>query len=140
MMPEEINMELEDKTMIRVRHRGSFKNIEKFLNKMAHNNFLKYLNDCGAKGVEALASVTPKESGETASSWSYSIENTGDSLVVYWSNSKTTVNGTPIVILLKYGHATGTGGYVRGYDFIDPSIRPIFDSFVNQMWNEVTTS
>ena len=126
--------------MIKVRHRGNFNNIDNFLHKMINNNFLEYLNKCGEQGVAALASVTPVNSGETASSWSYSIEETSKSTNLYWTNSKVTVNGTPIVILLKYGHATGTGGYVRGYDFIDPSIQPIFNSFVNQMWNEVTTS
>ena len=126
--------------MIRFRHRGSFKSIEKFLRAMAHNEFRNYLEECGQKGVAALASVTPSDTGMTAASWTYGISDDGKSTTLYWTNSSVIRTGTPIVILLRYGHMTGTGGYVTGYDFIDPSIRPVFDGFVTKIWNEVTSS
>ena len=47
-------------------------------------------------------------------------------------------NGVPIAIILQYGHGTGTGGWVRGRDYINPAIRPVFDSIVKEVWEEVT--
>lgn len=126
--------------MIRVKHRGNFNNIEQFLKKMARNNFIDYLNDCGKAGVNALASTTPSDTGLTAASWSYEIIKDKDGYTLSWSNSNVIKSGTPIVILLRYGHSTGTGGYVQGYDFINPSIRPIFDGFTTKVWNEVTSA
>jgi len=45
-----------------------------------------------------------------------------------------------VVILLQYGHGTGTGGYVRGRDFINPAIKPVFDKIANDVWKAVTSA
>lgn len=51
----------------------------------------------------------------------------------------TNVNkGVPIAIILQYGHATGTGGWVEGRDYINPAIQPIFDQIAESAWKEVT--
>ena len=97
------------------------------------------LEDYGRRGVEALASATPVNSGVTRDSWTYEIHESEESTYLSWHNSSLTKAGTPIVILLKYGHATNHGGYVQGYDFIDPAIRPVFDGFTDEMWKEVTS-
>ena len=38
----------------------------------------------------------------------------------------------------KYGHGTGTGGWVEGRDYINPAIQPIFDQLAEEAWKEVT--
>ena len=120
---------------IRFKVQGSFKNTEKFLNsasdlpKTVSSIFHKY----GQMGVTALQSATPKRTGETAASWSYQVTDTG----IVWSNSKLISSGTPLVILIQYGHGTRQGGYVRGRDFINPAIRPIFDQIVDECWKEI---
>ncbi len=43
-----------------------------------------------------------------------------------------------MAIMLQYGYATGTGGYVAGVDYINPAIRPIFDRIAEAVWKEVT--
>lgn len=125
---------------IKVKSRGSFKNLEKFLEKHSHDVFRAMLENYGKVGVEALASATPVDSGITKDSWYYEIRETETSTFLSWHNSNVTNRGVPIVILLRYGHATNNGGYVEGYDFIDPSIRPVFDGFTNSMWEEVRSS
>ena len=45
--------------------------------------------------------------------------------------------GVPIVILLQYGHGTGTGGYVQPNDFINPAMKPIFQKIADDAWKEV---
>lgn len=91
----------------------------------------------GDQGVEALRSVTPKDTGLTADSWYYEIERDGDKVEIKFKNSNIK-NGVPIAIILQYGHATGNGGYVQGRDYINPVIRPIFDAIANEAWKEVT--
>jgi len=91
------------------------------------------------EGVSALASATPMESGLAANSWGVEIVNSKDSLTITWTNSDVE-NGFPVAIMLQYGHGTGTGGYVRGVDYINPAIRPIFDRIANEVWKVVTSA
>lgn len=126
--------------MVTFKHSGNFNNTEKFFKKMQKKDYLSRVSDLAKRGVKALQSVTPMKTGLTASSWSYEIKIENGKTSIFWSNSNTLPDGTPIVILLQYGHATGTGGYVQGRDFINPAIRPIFDEIENQVWKEVTVS
>lgn len=125
--------------MITFKQKGSFKNIERFLDKMQKKEFFQRLNQYGRRGVDALSAATPIDSGKTASSWNYEIHRSKDLVEIVWTNSNVN-DGVPIVILLQYGHATGNSGYVQGYDFINPAIRPIFDEIEKDLWKEVTSS
>ena len=97
--------------MVKMTSKGSFKNAERFfdnskqLPRRLRTAFEKY----GAKGVEALRSATPKDSGVTADSWSYTVHNWG----ISFDNSNI-VNGFPIAILLQYGHGTQSGEICSG--------------------------
>lgn len=124
--------------MITIKSTGSFKNTEKFFNKIKKNNIFKRLSYYGELGVRALENATPVDTGVTAKSWSYQITQNESSISISWSNSSTTDSGIPIVILLYYGHATKNGGYVQGRDFINPTIKPIFDDILKNVWKEVT--
>lgn len=126
--------------MITFSHKGNFKKTNDFLTDMINRNRYKNLERLARKGVEALSSATPKDTGITAASWSYNIQQTSDSTIINWTNSSTTPSGIPIVILLFYGHTTGTGGYVQGRDFINPAIKPIFDQILKDVWKEVGNS
>lgn len=123
--------------MIKVTQRGSFKNAEKFLARMKAREHLKVLEKYGPMGVAALKSATPVESSLTANSWTYSIVQEKGFYSIVWRNTHE-VNGTPVAILLQFGHGTRQGGYVRGRDFINPAIRPVFDQIAANMWKEVT--
>jgi hypothetical protein len=124
--------------MISFRHKGDFSKLTKFLEKASNNKIIDedILNIYGKAGVAALSSATPKDSGLTASSWYYEIERKQGSITISFHNSNIQ-NGVPIAIILQYGHATGTGGWVEGRDYINPAIRPIFDEIVNSAWKEV---
>ena len=116
---------------------GSTKNLERFLGKMQKFNPVSELNKYGRRGVAALAAATPVDTGLSAESWDYEVTKSRDSFSIFWTNSNT-VNGTPVVIWLQYGHGTGTGGWVQGYDFINPALRPIFDEIADGVWKVVT--
>src|SRR5690606_27633834 len=97
------------------------------------------LSHYSAQGVRALASSTPSESAVTGGSWSYEITKRRNVYSISWLNNYG-VNGVPIVILLQYGHTTGTGEYVRSRDFIHPAIRPILDQIDESVWKAVTSA
>ena len=123
--------------MIKFVHKGSFKNTEAFLNRNKKMDVYKILTSYAEQGVEALRENTPKDSGETADSWSYEIVESSRGYRIYWRNSHVN-KGIPIAILIQYGHGPGTGGYVQGRDFINPAIQPIFDKIADEAWKEVT--
>ena len=123
--------------MISFTHSGSFKNLEKFLRDANGGRIGQGLDALAERGVAALAANTPVESGQTANSWGYEIERKRGRITITWTNSHV-VDGVPISIILQYGHATGTGGYIQGRDYINPAIKPIFDDIAPKVWKEVT--
>ena len=123
--------------MIGFRQRGDFSKFSSFLERAKNAARVGTLDKYGREGVAALASATPVDTGLTANSWSYKIENKNGSTILSFHNSNIQ-NGVPIAIILQYGHATGTGGWVQGRDYINPAIQPIFDKLANEAWREVT--
>ena len=123
--------------MISFRHKGDFSKLTSFLEKSKGVIKLSNLDKFGREGVAALASATPVDSGKTANSWYYEIENRNGSATITFYNSNIQ-NGVPIAILLQYGHGTRNGGWVQGRDYINPTIQPIFDKIANSAWKEVT--
>ena len=123
--------------MITFSSHGSFENTEKFLKRMSDKSIFDSLSRYGEEGVQALAEATPKDSGDTARSWTYEIERTSTSYAIIWSNTNV-VDGVPIAVLIQVGHGTGTGGYVSGRDYINPALRPVFDRIAASVWKEVT--
>lgn len=123
--------------MITITQKGSFKNTERYLSRLKTAQLYAVLSKYGSLGVTALSNATPVESGETAASWRYTIQQRPGYYSIRWHNDHNH-QGVPIAVLLQYGHGTGTGGYVQGRDYINPAIRPIFDSMANEAWKEVT--
>jgi len=122
--------------MIYFRQKGDFKKLSGFLERAKEVVRLGSLDKFGAQGVAALSAATPKDSGETAAAWGYKIERDNGSVSIIFTNSNIH-NGVPIAIILQYGHGTGTGGYVEGIDYINPAIRPVFDTIAKAAWEEV---
>lgn len=123
--------------MISFRHKGDFSKTSRFLKKAKAIDPSEILDRYGREGVSALASATPVRSGYTASSWDYEVSHSKESATITFTNSHIN-NGVPIAIILQYGHGTGTGGWVRGRDYINPAIQPIFDKIADEAWKEVT--
>ena len=123
--------------LIRVKHRGSFKNLERFLKRAKEERYLEGLKKYGEAGAVALCKATPMDSGETAASWSYFIEKIDNGYRIVWTNDNRN-DGALIAVLLQYGHATGSGGYVQGIDYINPAMRNIFCEIAENAWREVT--
>ena len=123
--------------MISFRQKGDFSKLTRFLERAKEAVHLGDLDKYGQEGVAALASATPVDSGLTAKSWYYKIENGNGTARISFYNSNVQ-NGVPIAVVLQYGHGTRNGGWVQGRDYINPAIQPIFDQIVKEAWGEVT--
>lgn len=123
--------------MIKFRQKGDFSKLSKFLERAKEVVRVGNLDKYGQEGVAALSSATPVDTGNTANSWYYEIENKKGSIKISFCNSNIQ-NGVPIAVILQYGHGTNNGGWVQGRDYINPAIRPIFDKIADDAWREVT--
>lgn len=122
--------------MIKFKQKGDFKKLDSFFEKAKEIIRVGDLNKYGRAGVEALRAATPKDSGETANSWSYDIIREDGEASIIWKNSNIN-DGVNIAIILQYGHATGNGAYVQGVDYVNPAMKPIFDNIAESAWKEV---
>ena len=123
--------------MITITQKGNFRNTERFFSRAQSLRLHSILDSYGKKGVAALASATPKDTGLTASSWGYKITSTKNDYKITWFNSHEE-NGIMPAILIQYGHGTKGGTYVQGIDYINPAMRPIFDDLAQAIWKEVS--
>jgi len=123
--------------MIKFTDTGDFSKTLKFLGTAAKGVKITDLDRYGKEGVTALSRATPVASGVTAAGWSYKIIKEQGKVTIAWYNSNV-VSGTPIAVILQYGHGTKNGGFVAGRDYINPAMRPIFDKMADSAWKEVT--
>lgn len=124
--------------MIRVKHKGNFNNLERFLKKASKSTDLSRFAKYGEMGLDALRSATPVKTGLTAASWGYHLEVTREGVKLTWYNTNV-VNHVQIAIILDQGHQTRDHGWVEGRHYIDPALQPVFDQIMNEMWKELTT-
>ena len=122
---------------MRITCSGDFSKTLKFLNRLQHKEYLNILAEYGKRGVEALRSATPVDTGKTADSWYYEIKQDRNGATISWCNRNVN-DGVVIAALIQYGHGTGWGTYVPGIDYINPAMKPIFDDLANECWKEVT--
>lgn len=124
---------------LKVTHRGDFGKTKDFLNRTQRRAYFKSLEKYGAAGVAALKAATPHDDGDTAEAWYYEIVDRPGYYAIHWLNSNVVQPGNiPVAVLIQYGHGTRNGGYVEGVDYINPTLKPIFDQMAADMWKEVT--
>lgn len=123
--------------MISFQTSGDYSKTENWLRRLRGLDFRSILSRYGDAGVSALAAATPTETGLTASSWNYIISgNLSSGFEIVWTNSNVN-DGVKIAVILQTGHGTRNGGWVRGRDYINPAMRPIFDKIAQEAWKAV---
>lgn len=123
--------------MISVDIKGDWGNTERFLkNIKRRKNYAKILVKYGELGVDALKRATPVDTGTTAESWRYEIQDEPNGARLSFCNDNVN-EGVNIALILNYGHATGNGVWVEGRHYIEPAVTQIFDSLADELWKEV---
>lgn len=122
--------------MLKFRTKGKLKKTYAFLKR---NRKLKLsdLAKFGEEGVAALRQNTPKDTGLTADSWYYTITEDEGRISIEWCNSNVIDGWCNVAVILQYGHATGTGGWVEGIDYVNPALKPVFNRLAKHAWEEV---
>lgn len=120
--------------LIVVKKRVEFKKTLKFLEALRDKRIYGILDSYGKKGVELLKEATPKDTGTTSESWSYSVTIDQDHAKLEWQNSNKGSDGiTPVAILIQMGHGTRNGGYVPPTDYINPVIASLQNELIEEL-------
>ncbi len=123
--------------MIEMSSSGDFNDTFAFLRRCQSDDIFDSAERFAQEGVQRLRDATPEETGLTAALWNYEIVSEGGGVTIWFRNGNT-VDGFNVAVGLQYGHATGTGGWVQGMDYINPALKPIFDKMADAAWKEVT--
>lgn len=121
---------------IRYTTSGDFSKTYRLLEGISNYNPESAIKRYADAGVQALSNATPTDTGKTASSWGYKVERKGKTVTISWTNSNIN-NGVNVAVILQYGHGTRNGGYVKGIDYINPAMKPVFDKIASEAWKEV---
>ena len=120
--------------MITFRQKGDFSKTLVFFEKLLNIFHSGILDKYGREGVEALQSATPVDTGKTAESWRYVIKNLQNGMAIEFHNDNVPENlNVSVAVLLQYGHGTRNGGWVQGIDYINPTVRPVFERMVDEL-------
>lgn len=123
--------------MLSIESSGGFNNTYSFLKRCQSDDPLQAAVRFAEEGVLRLRDATPEETGLTAALWDYEVVSENGGITIWWRNGNV-VDGFNVAVGLQYGHGTGTGGWVAGYDYINPALKPIFDKMADAAWKEVT--
>ena len=131
-----------DDGLVTVVHKGDYSDTRRWLNSLMSLDYLNVLASYGAKGVELLREATPRDTGLTANSWTFDIVRDGKGLIkVVWYNTNEVENGSGykfnVAMLIQTGHATRSGTWVEGIDYINPALKPLFDEMADAVSNEI---
>lgn len=108
-------------------YKGNWGKSINFLNTAKKLKAIAICNSVGKEGLTALEQATPKRTGKTAANWYYKLDETKDGYKITWCNANVK-DGTNIALLLQYGHATRSGSYVEGIDYVNPALKPVFEN------------
>lgn len=122
--------------MITIKANPKFEGFEHFTSHLLNMQDNWLVDSWGQTGVEALRNATPFGTGVTANTWRYDIVQEPNRLILVWSNDHV-VGNFHVAIALQYGHATVTGSWVEGEDYINPAMRPVFDTIIDVIRKEV---
>jgi len=125
-----------------ISEKGAWNSTFKFFDKMTdlQNGIVidTILERYGNKGVELLRQATPRDTGKTAESWSYKIEQTKDGRFrLIFENSNIIKDYANVAVLIDTGHLSKAGTWVEGRNYISPTLQPIFDEIANSIWKEI---
>lgn len=122
--------------MIKITKEPEFKKTLAFFERIEKFDARAVLEAHGQMGVSALSAATPVDTGETAGKWSYKIKGNKERYRLIWTNSEM-AGSAPLVLMLQYGHGTRSGYFLSGRDFINPALRPVYDSLNDKLLEEV---
>lgn len=117
---------------------GGFDNAQNWLTKIGNDRAVNgILKNLGNEGVNSLAANTPKDTGQTASGWGYSIESSRGTSELSWHNfAHPNITGG-MARMLYTGYGNRTGGYTPPRDYITPAMEPLYNKASYRIVEEI---
>lgn len=122
--------------MIKFSQKGSFQKLDNFFKKSVDITKVKKVIPIIEECIQKLKEATPKDSGITASSWQYEIKSSRNKKQITISNTNT-VDGINVAFLIDVGHATTSGSWVQGKNYIRPVVIESYNKILNNTWKEL---
>lgn len=123
--------------MITIESNGDYKKVSKYFKLVRRTSQLRNAASIADTCIQRLIAATPTETGLTANSWNYKIEQRRKKTMIHINNTNMQ-NGINIALLLEFGHRTRGGSWVAGRDYIDPVIQKTYLEVLNKTWKEMT--
>ena len=126
---------------IRVKYKkskSSIKNMEQ-LKQMKINGIMLDLDRFGQMGVERLKAASPVRTGLMSNSWYYEIIKNDKKIAIIWYNTDIE-NRVNVAIIVDQGHATKGGWWIKGQNFIEPAMQPVYEALDKYLKEEVFSS
>lgn len=121
---------------ISFKHNGNFDKLDEYFKKSIRISKFKNISDIADECIKELAKATPKKTGKTSRSWEYEITREIGRTRLIISNSNV-VDGVNIAFLIDIGHATSSGKWIEGEEYIEPVVRNIYNNILNNAWKEL---
>lgn len=122
--------------MLKIKSKGNWDRTDNFFKKSIRAIKIENITFVADKCIERLKAETPKDSGLTADSWGYEIEVTKNRSTIHIYN-RNVIDDTKVVFLLEFGHATPSGSWVEGQNFIKPIMRKVYNDILNETRKEL---
>lgn len=124
--------------MITIKQKGDFKKLDRYFKRSVKTSSYENINlvNFAERCIERLREATPKNTGLTANSWRYEIIKRKNSRVLRIHNTNIQ-NGINIALLKDFGHATRSGTWIEGQNYIEPEVRKTYLDILNNTWKEM---
>lgn len=116
---------------------GNFSDTLAWLAKVSKPIQPSVIHQIARDGEVALSKNTPKDTGETASSWTSDITTRGNVLEVAWRNHAHPQSRLNVAKLIDLGHGTRNGGYVPPRPYIKQSMESVWKKVDNVVMKEL---
>lgn len=107
--------------------KGEFNKVKGWISGVVNRSPDTAMRQLGVAGDRALAANTPRDSGETSSSWTHDITVYRGKTDLSWMNTAHPHTSINIAKAIELGHGTGTGGYVPPNPYIKQSMHSVFN-------------
>lgn len=117
---------------VRVKVKGDFKYLERYLTDLQKFDPNALLRQYGERGVRELSAATPVYTGRASRSWYYEVVKTNDGYELRLCNSDIE-HGMNVIFLIRKGHVNFRGGWVPANDFVTPIVERLYDDLVEEL-------
>lgn len=117
--------------------KGDFDVVRSWLKGVVTRDPSMALNKIASEGTRSLSANTPRETGETASSWHADITTKGNISEIAWKNTAHPEASANIAKLIDIGHGTRNGGYVAPQPYIKKAMDPIWNTAGDKVVKEL---